>query len=481
MDWGFENSYARDLEGFYVPWQPAPATDPTLVALNDDLARELRLDPGYLRSPAGVAVLAGSAVPEGAHPLAQAYSGHQFGGFSPMLGDGRAVLLGEVVDLHGNRRDISFKGSGRTPFSRGGDGKAVIGPVLREYVVGEAMNALGIPTTRALAAVTTGERVHRDGRVLPGAVLIRVASSHLRVGTFQMARHHGGVEHVRQLADYAMARHYPALEAGDYAGFLSSVVSRQAELIAAWMSVGFIHGVMNTDNMTISGETIDYGPCAFLDVYDDQQVFSSIDVGGRYRYAHQPPIATWNLARFAETLAPLLELDSDELTRRVEAFEPEYRSAYLRRFRAKLGLPGDQGSDQALLDDLLALLKANRLDFTGTFRRLAGALGDEPDAVRDQVLDLAAYDAWQARWLDRLGNADREVVAKGMNLVNPLYIPRNHLVEEALQAATAGDLVPFRELIAAVGEPFTARAGLERYDQPGPEGFTERYVTYCGT
>lgn len=481
MDWGFDNSYARDLEGFYVPWQPVPSTDPTLLAVNDELARELRLDPDQLRSPAGVAVLAGNAVPDGAHPLAQAYSGHQFGSFSPMLGDGRAVLLGEVIDVHGDRRDIAFKGSGRTPFSRGGDGKAVIGPVLREYVVGEAMHALGVPTTRALAAVTTGEAVPRDGRVLPGAVLTRVASSHLRVGTFQMARHHGSVDHLRQLADYAMSRHYPSLATGDYAGFLSAVVSRQAELIAAWMSVGFIHGVMNTDNMSISGETIDYGPCAFLDVYDEQQVFSSIDVGGRYRYAQQPPVAAWNLARLAEALAPLLERDGDDPERRVGAFGSEYRAAYLRRFRAKLGLSGERDADQSLIDDLLAVLSTNRLDLTNTFRRLAATLAGDPDALREEVVDLAAYDAWRARWLQRLGDADRDVVAKGMNLVNPVYLPRNHLVEEALRAAAGGDLAPFEDLVAAVGDPFTVRAGLERYSEPAPDGFTDRYVTYCGT
>lgn len=481
MGWSFDNSYARDLEGFYVPWQPAPSPDPALVAINDDLANELRLDPEQLRTPEGTAVLAGNAVPDGAQPLAQAYSGHQFGQLSPMLGDGRAVLLGEVIDVHGSRRDIAFKGSGRTPFSRGGDGKAVLGPVLREYIVGEAMHALGIPTTRALAAVTTGQPVHRDGRMLPGAVLTRVASSHLRVGTFEMARHHGEAEHVRRLADYAMNRHYPWLADGDYAGFLSAVVSRQAELIASWMSVGFVHGVMNSDNMTISGETIDYGPCAFLDVYDEQQVFSSIDVGGRYRYSHQPPIAVWNLTRLAETLAPLPDSNADDLTRRVASFEDEYRAAYLRRFRAKLGLSGEQDGDRALIDDLLSLMSSNRLDFTGSFRRLARELVGDGDALRDHVLDLAAYDEWQRRWLDRIGSEDRKVVGKQMDLVNPIYIPRNHLVEEALRAAVEGDVVPFTELVAAVSEPYTPRAGFERYAEPGPDGFTDQYVTYCGT
>ncbi|NLT30128.1 MAG: YdiU family protein, partial [Propionibacterium sp.] len=318
MDWGFDNTYARELAGFYREWQPTGSPAPELVALNDDLAVELGLDPEFLRSPDGLAVLAGNAVPEGAAPLAQAYAGHQFGQFNPMLGDGRAVLLGEVIDTAGRRRDIAFKGSGRTPFSRGGDGKAVLGPVLREYLMGEAMHALRIPTTRALAAVTTGEAVLREGGPQPGAILTRVASSHLRVGTFELVRQHGTEEHLRLLADYAMARHYPQSAAGDYAGFLSAVVARQADLIAAWMSVGFIHGVMNTDNMAISGETIDYGPCAFLDEYRPDQVFSSIDHGGRYRYSRQPSIAAWNLARFAETLLPLMGGESavDDATAR---------------------------------------------------------------------------------------------------------------------------------------------------------------------
>lgn len=540
MHWAFDNTYARELEGYYEPWQPAASPDPTLVALNDALARELALDPSWLRSDDGLAVLAGNTVPDGAEPIAQAYSGHQFGYLSPMLGDGRAVLLGELIDGNGNRRDISFKGSGRTPFSRGGDGKAVLGPVLREYVVGEAMHALGIPTTRALAAVTTGETVLREQGMLPGAILTRVASSHLRVGTFEMANHHGSPEHVRKLADYAIARHYPELDAGDYAGFLSAVVARQAELIAAWMSIGFIHGVMNSDNMTISGETIDYGPCAFMDAYDDQRVFSSIDTGGRYRYANQPPIAVWNLSRLAETLVPLM-VDADggpqpeqgtsgadedggrrpeqgtsgvdedggrrpergtsevetpeaddvrkqtiddaiaEATRRVEAFAPQYRAAYLRRFRAKLGIQGEDAADQQLVDELLSIMQLNQADFTGTFRRLAKVLRGEADAVRENITDVTTYDGWQSRWLDRVGEQDHTETAQRMDAVNPIYIPRNHLVEEALQAAVDGELGPFEQLLDAVTDPFTERPGLERYAEPAPDGFTDRYVTFCGT
>ncbi|MGJ3508147.1 protein adenylyltransferase SelO [Enemella sp. A6] len=430
MDWGFDNSYARELVGFYRDWQPGGSPAPELVVLNDELAVELGLDPAVLRSDDGLAVLSGNAVPEGAEPIAQAYAGHQFGHFNPMLGDGRAVLLGEVVDAEGRRRDIAFKGSGRTPFSRGGDGKAVIGPVLREYLMGEAMHALGIPTTRALAAVTTGESVLRQGPQ-PGAILTRVAASHLRVGTFELVARHGTLDHVRKLADYAMARHYPDLAAGDYAGFLSAVVSRQARLIAAWMSVGFIHGVMNTDNMTISGETIDYGPCAFLDAYQPDQVFSSIDTHGRYRYDQQPAVAAWNLARFAETLLPLMGGESavPDANERIRAFFNEYETAHRERFAAKTELP---------LDELLARMQTKDLDFTTTFREL------NPET-------------------------------------NPIYIPRNHLVEEALAAAAEGNYEPFEQLLALVRDPFTERPGMERYAEPAPADFTSRYVTYCGT
>ncbi|MFZ2501257.1 MAG: YdiU family protein, partial [Nocardioides sp.] len=413
--WAFDNSYARDLEGFYARWQPAAAPQPALIALNEPLASELGLDPAYLRSPEGLAVLSGNAVPEGAQPLAQAYAGHQFGQFSPLLGDGRALLLGELIDRTGARRDIAFKGSGRTPFSRGGDGYAVLGPVLREYLLGEAMHALGIPTTRALAAVTTGEQVRRQG-LEPGALLTRVAASHLRVGTFELLATRGGPNQVRQLADYAMARHYPDLPAGDFAGFLSAVVARQASLIADWMAVGFIHGVMNTDNMTISGETIDYGPCAFMEAYDEGAVFSSIDTGGRYRYGNQPPIAAWNLSRFAETLLPLLDEDPERAialaTAEVERFFDLFDAAYLARMRAKLGLDAsvsDSARDQAdreLLRDLFALAKVNRIDYTLLFRRLAAELRGEPDAVRGHVLDLAAYDDWSARWHSLLGEPE---------------------------------------------------------------------------
>ncbi|MGL5823607.1 MAG: protein adenylyltransferase SelO, partial [Nocardioides sp.] len=434
MRWPFDNTYTRDLAGFYVPWQPAAVPNPELLFLNDSLAANLGLDPDYLRSAAGVAELAGNAVPEGAEPVAQAYAGHQFGQFSPVLGDGRALLLGEVVDETGQRRDVAFKGSGPTPFARRGDGKATLSAVLREYVVGEAMHALGIPSTRALAAVGTGELVRRE-RAEPGAVITRVAAGHLRVGTFELVRSRGTVDQVRRLADYVISRHYPELaeEPERYRALLGAVVRGQAELVAAWMSVGFLHGVMNTDNVAISGETIDYGPCAFLESYDDQTVFSSIDTGGRYRFGNQPPIAAWNLARFAETLLPLLadragtsgtgtdetgidEIGADEIgaaveiaTAEVDRFFGWYDAAWLTRMRAKLGLTGradDQlhtEDDRALVTDLLVLMRESRLDFTSTWRGLARELRGEGDAVRGQVLDLAAYDAWHRRWLSRLG------------------------------------------------------------------------------
>jgi uncharacterized protein YdiU (UPF0061 family) len=480
MRWRFDNSYARDLEGFYAAWQPSPVPEPALVLLNEQLALELDLDPAYLRSGAGVAELAGNAVPAGATPLAQAYAGHQFGQFNPVLGDGRALLLGELLDVEGRRRDVAFKGSGPTPFARRGDGKAVLGAVLREYLVAEAMHALGIPTTRALAAVATGELIRRE-RPEPGAVLTRVAASHLRVGTFELVRTRGTVEQLRQLADYAIARHYPALVGTPepYRGLLAAVVAAQAELIAAWMSVGFIHGVMNTDNMTISGETIDYGPCAFLDRYDERTVFSSIDSGGRYRFGNQPAIGAWNLSRLAEALLPLLAEDPTEAvdiaSAEVEHYFPAYDQAWLRRMRAKLGLPGTADEDRQLVDDLLALMQSERLDFTATWRGLANELRGKADEVRGLVLDLAAYDAWRQRWLDRIGDAHPGAVATAMDLVNPVYLARNHLVEDALESG------PATALLEVLARPYVEQPGRERFAQPAPDGFAESYLTYCGT
>jgi uncharacterized protein YdiU (UPF0061 family) len=470
----FDNSYARLPAGFHARIAPTQVAAPRIVRVNHELAALLGLDPAALDAE----MLAGNRLPAGAEPIAQAYSGHQFGHFSPSLGDGRAILLGEVVGVNGRRYDIQLKGSGPTPFSRRGDGRAAIGPVLREYLIGEAMHALGIPTTRALAAATTGEAVHRE-TALPGAVLTRVAASHIRVGTFQFFASRGEDDAVRTLADYAIARHYPEL-AGDYRGFLEAVIARQAELVAQWLLVGFIHGVMNTDNMAISGETIDYGPCAFMEAYDPATVFSSIDEGGRYAYGRQPRIAAWNLTRLAETLLPLLGADQDAAVetanQAIATFAPRFEAAYRAGLRRKLGLQTRQEGDDALAEDLLRLMQADGADWTSTFRALAdaaegGGLGAGPE-----------WESWTQRWRARLDGepgapADR---AAAMRAVNPVYIPRNHLVEAALAAAATEDYGPFEELLRVVSRPFEARAGLERFTLPArPE---ERVLaTFCGT
>ncbi len=487
----FDNSYARDLEGFFVPWQAARVDAPVLLKFNRAFATELGLDAELLDGPLGAAIFSGNQVPPGATPIAQAYAGHQFGGYSPQLGDGRALLLGEVIDRHGLRRDIAFKGSGRTPFSRGGDGKAALGPVLREYLMGEAMHALGIPTTRALAAVATGEQVMRESGALPGAVLTRVAASHLRVGTFQFFANRGTPEQLKSLADYAIARHDPELaqDAQPYLGLLRAVTERQATLIARWMGVGFIHGVMNTDNMTISGETIDYGPCAFMDAYDPATVFSSIDRQGRYAYGNQPAIAQWNLARLAETLLPLLHSDPDQAvalaTEVVNGFPARYQHHWRAGLRRKLGLLTELPDDDALVRDWLDLLQAQRADFTLAHRRLVDvARAGDATALRDLFTDPAAPDAWLARWQARAASdaAAREVRAEQMRLANPLYIPRNHQVEAALAAAVEqGDQGPFERLLAVLQQPFDARPGLGAYEQPAPADAMAGYRTFCGT
>jgi uncharacterized protein YdiU (UPF0061 family) len=472
----FDDSFARDLEGLYVPWQGAPVPAPRLLALNEALAAELGLDPEALRGEHGVAVLAGNAVPDGAAPVAQAYAGHQFGAYQPRLGDGRALLLGELVDTHGRRRDVHLKGSGRTPFARGGDGKAVVGPMLREYVIGEAMHALGIPTTRALAVVATGESVFRD-TALPGAVLARVAASHIRVGTFQYAATTGGAPLVRRLADHSIRRHHPHAADAErpYLAFYESVIAAQASLVARWMLVGFIHGVMNTDNMAISGETIDYGPCAFMDAFDPATVFSSIDGGGRYAYGNQPLIAQWNLARLGEALLPVLDDDTDAATGALQTFAERFEEEWRAGMRAKLGLRDDDEITGALIDDVLALLHAQRADYTATFRALSGWLrgGAVP----------ARFDAWARRWREQLAHerSDPHAVAAAMDRVNPVYIPRNHHVEEALAAATAGDLEPFERLLVVLARPFDERPGLDSYAGAGPAGWDASYRTFCGT
>ena len=483
----FDNSFVRDLPELYQPWAAAQVPDPALLLLNADLAAELGADPDLLRTPGGVAVLVGNAVPDGAEPVAQVYAGHQFGGYSPRLGDGRALLLGEIVDPTGRRRDLHLKGSGRTPFARGGDGKAAVGPMLREYVVGEAMHGLRIPTTRALAVCATGERIARE-TPLPGAVLARVASSHVRVGTFQYAAATGDLDLVRRLADHVIARHHPQAAEADspYLALYEAVVEAQARLIARWMLVGFVHGVMNTDNMTISGETIDYGPCAFMDAFDPATVFSSIDHGGRYAYGNQPVVAQWNLARLAETLLPLFADDTDTAveiaTGVLVGFTDRYQAAWGEGMRAKLGLTTEHDGDVALVGDLLTLLQTQRADFTSTFRALARSLRGDDSSLRALLGDGILVRAWETKWHGRLDGEGRDgvAVADAMDAVNPVYIPRNHVVEDALTAATDGDLGAVLALVDVLRDPFTERAGLDRYAHPAPEG-AGRYRTFCGT
>ncbi len=482
-----DDSFVRDLDGLFVAWQAATVPRPTLLAFNEQLATELGLDADTLQTADGVAVLVGNTVVAGSSPIAQAYAGHQFGGYSPRLGDGRAVLLGEIHDVHGQRRDVHLKGSGRTPFARGGDGKAAVGPMLREYVMGEAMHALGIPTTRALAVVATGEQIARD-TMLPGAVLTRVAASHLRVGTFQYAAHHDDPTLVRRLADYAIERHYPAAAhaANPYLAFIQYVADAQAALVARWMLVGFIHGVMNTDNMTISGETIDYGPCAFMDAYDPATVFSSIDHGGRYAYGNQPNIAQWNLARLAETLLPLIHPDDATAialaTEVLRSFTKRFHDCWTDGMRAKLGLVEAHDGDAELMNDLLTLLQTHHVDHTSLFRALASLLRGDSARVDELFTDRLAFDTWAARWHHRLATAAHEPgdTADAMDAANPVYIPRNHKVEEALSAATAGNMTPFDQLLEVLAEPFTLRPGLESYAAPAPPTDTE-YHTFCGT
>jgi serine/tyrosine/threonine adenylyltransferase len=483
----FDNSFARSLDGFFKPCQAEPATAPKLLQFNHALAEELGLDPVALDSEAGLAIFSGNIKPDGSEPLAQAYAGHQFGGFSPQLGDGRALLLGEVIDTQQRRRDIQLKGSGRTPFSRGGDGLAAIGPVLREYLVGEAMHALGVPTTRALAAVATGKHVYRE-IALPGAILTRVAASHIRVGTFQYAGARGDILKVRELADYAIQRHYPdtADVENPYLAFFAAVADAQAALVAHWMNIGFIHGVMNTDNMTISGETIDYGPCAFMDRYAAGTVFSSIDQYGRYAYANQPEILTWNLARLAETLIPHVDTKKERaielLTETIECIQPLYESYWLTGMRSKIGLSTEDILDQELINDLLKMMEAGQADFTLVFRRLSQTLRGDSEAMRNLFKEPIAFDAWSERWQKRLEKEEvvAETAAQEMDRVNPIYIPRNHKVEEALAAAANQDMTPFTKLLDVVSHPFEEVAGNEAYAEPAPA--TNRpYQTFCGT
>ncbi len=481
-------TYAQTLAEFCVPWQPAAAPAPKPVRLNRELAEELGADPDLLAGPEGLAMFAGNLLPAGAKPVAQAYAGHQFGGFSPRLGDGRALLLGEVVDRQGRRRDIAFKGSGRTPFSRNGDGKCALGPALREFLVGEAMHALGIPTTRALAVVATGDMVRRD-RALPGAVLTRIAASHLRVGTFEYVAVHHGPAAVHKLADYAIARHDPDLvgRADRYLALLDAVAGRQAELVARWLGAGFIHGVMNTDNMTTSGETIDYGPCAFLESYHPRTVYSSIDSQGRYAYGRQASIAQWNLARLAETLLPLIDTDMDRAiaaaTAVIEAFPERHAACWLTVMRAKLGIDdsGDTETDRALADDFLTLLQRGRHDFTNSFRALHDFADGRPQALARLFADDPDAAAWQQRWQARQPQRDAALLAT-MKRANPWLIARNHQVENALEAAVdRNDLAPFEALLAALRAPFDERDTDRHYTEPAAPEITASYQTFCGT
>ncbi|MGR2739247.1 protein adenylyltransferase SelO [Billgrantia sp. Q4P2] len=488
----FTLRYSRLPERFYERFEPVPVPEPHLVAFNRPLAEALGFELSAFDAEEAAVWFSGNVVPRGAEPLAQAYAGHQFGGFVPRLGDGRAVLLGEVTDRDGRLRDIQLKGAGRTPFSRGADGRAPLGPVLREYLVSEAMHAMGIPSTRALAAVTTGERVMR-GIPEPGAILTRVAASHIRVGTFQYFAARGDFEGVRELADHAIERHYPELtkrKGGErYLGLLESVQARQAALIAKWMGVGFIHGVMNTDNTSISGETIDFGPCAFMEQYDPKMVFSSIDEGGRYAYANQPWIAQWNLARLAETLLPLIDDDTDRAIERatelLQRFPEQYEAEWLDVMRAKLGLEREQPGDKALIEALLATMHRGRADFTLTFRRLADAAENpEAEATVETLFERPEEIAgWLADWRERLAQDlwTEDERARCMRLANPAFIPRNHRVQQALTAAMdENDFGPFETLLEVVTHPFDDQPGREEYARPAEP--TERvFRTFCGT
>lgn len=473
--WNFDNSYARLPGEFFSVVNPTPVSSPELVVFNSALAQDMGLSPQELDCPAGAALFSGNAIPEEALPIAQAYAGHQYGHFT-MLGDGRAILLGEQVGPDGARRDVQWKGAGRTPYSRRGDGRAALGPMLREYIISEAMAGLGVPTTRSLAVVATGEPVYRE-EVLRGAVLMRVAASHIRVGTFEYAAMERNPEALRALADYTIHRHYPELAGGDgcHRAFLEAVIERQASLIAKWMLVGFVHGVMNTDNMALSGETIDFGPCAFMDTYDPATVFSSIDRHGRYAYANQPGIAHWNLARFAESILPLLDPDENKAVEMAKEslgiFPKKFQEHWLTGMRAKLGLFSQEAEDLGLIESLLQAMHRNRSDYTQTLRLL------DPD--RPLPMDPAWHADWKAR-LAREGRSFEEVRAR-MRCHNPVVIPRNHKVEEALEAASsAGDLAPMHRLLAAIANPFEDGPEKEGHREASRDG-SAGYQTFCGT
>jgi serine/tyrosine/threonine adenylyltransferase len=499
----FEHRYAQELPALVVPWQAAVPPEPRLLYLNRALAQDLGLDLERLFGSDGLAWFSGQAAPPGAQPVAQAYSGHQFGNFSPRLGDGRALLLGELIDVQGRRRDVAMKGSGRTPFSRGGDGKAAVGPMLREVLIGEAMHALGIASTRALAVAATGEPVVRD-HLLPGAVLTRVAASHIRVGTFEYAATQQDPALLRALADHTITRHYPELAAlpaaqpERYLALLQAVVKKQAELVAQWMNVGFIHGVMNTDNMTLSGETIDYGPCAFMEAYNPKAVFSSIDQHGRYAFGNQPRIAQWNLARLAETLLPLLGEDPEAAVEKlvpiIDGFPALFYAAQMRGQLVKLGLQAhaEDAADSALVNDWMALLHEQAMDFTLAHRRLAEAAQGQEQPLMSLAVDGTALSPWLERWRQRCAQQDQRLGldaqsaaaqrSKAMCSVNPVLIARNHQVEAALLAAwQENKLVPFERLLQALQSPFEETAQNAEFTLPAPAAVTACYRTFCGT
>ncbi len=486
----FDNTYARLPDGFFSRVAPEPAPKPELLRMNEALARELGIDPAWLASPDGLGFLSGNQPPDGSEPLSMVYAGHQFGGWSGQLGDGRAILLGEVVGPDGQRRDIQLKGSGRTPYSRGGDGKAPIDAVLREYLVSEAMAALGVPTTRALAAVTTGETIQRDGSTA-GAVLARVASSHVRVGTFEFFRASGQVDALRQLADYVIDRHYPEARASDqpYRDLYESILRRSAALIAGWMQLGFVHGVMNTDNVQVAGETIDFGPCAFMEAFDPATVFSSIDHGGRYAYGNQPSIGNWNSARLGQALLPLLGEDQDAAVQQAEAslavFADEYNARFVDGFLLKFGWPaGSSGasseSSREFVNASFATMADQAVDFTLFFRRLTQVAGGEAaDGFLELFDDLAVGTEWLSGWQRTLAEVGGPDVAS-MRGRNPIFIPRNHRVEEVIQAGFNGDFGPFERMNEVWSKPFEEQpehAELER-----PASAEERIrETFCGT
>lgn len=479
--WNFDNSYARLPQTFFTNQNPTPVSSPKIAVINKQLAAALGLNEKNLESQDGAAMFAGNQIPDGASPLAQAYAGHQFGHFT-MLGDGRAVLLGEQITPQGERFDIQLKGSGRTPYSRGGDGRAAIGPMLREYIISEAMHGLGIPTTRSLAVVTTGEEIARES-YLPGAILTRVAASHLRVGTFQYAARWGSQEELRELADYAIKRHYPEIEEDEkrYLTFLQEVIKRQAMLITKWQLAGFIHGVMNTDNMTISGETIDYGPCAFMDTFDPATVFSSIDREGRYAYGNQPNIGVWNLARLAEALLPLIHEDQEEAVTlaqdKLSDFAGLFESNWLEGMRAKLGLFNEEEQDKTLIKDLLDIMRQHGADYTNTFRALT------VDKLEETNLQgTTEFPGWLERWKARLGRQEesKDSSSQLMRNSNPAVIPRNHRVEEALEAANNGDYSVMEKLLKVLSDPYEYSPEQVEYTAP-PEPSPRPYRTFCGT